>query len=496
MMSKKYVTFQWFSSLIVIGWWMIMIDLFPINHQAFKKLYYSIFQNNPFFYIIFQSIYRYRTITLIIATILVLIYYVCCFGGKKVFEELNKEKFKQYSNKEYHTQLVHFLNKDIEKDSNIFWLDGKWGSGKTKFLNTFFENQEFEINNIYKVSCFGLKTREQVENNLREQIDMKSPFILLQKFPFIGELLIYISQTIGINKIKKNSIIIFDDLERVSVYFPEYNLNKKNEQIFVEDKESTQSFNNILGYIDYIAENFPVKIIVLLNKSEIPKTEIIWSKFKTGFYQFENWSEILDSLLSESLQKNSFEFNFLKNYYMFILLNTEKLNYRLVKNDISELIRASKSDSSLQSCILKMLHNYKNILTKWPKFREDSSEYNFFEIYDEPYNLPEFLTEEEEEELIGSINKKHFYFIKIFETLWNWENDSGNKVFPKILLQLEDREDYLLLDQYSNYERQLEDDKLDYEYVLSSSSMKNEQVEEINHRFDSLIKKYEVVTEN
>lgn len=82
-------------------------------------------------------------------------------------------------------------------------MNGSWGSGKTRFLNAFFENQKFGHNNIYKISCFGLKTREQLERNLREQIENKSTFYFLQSFPLIGDLLSYISQEVGLRKKKK-----------------------------------------------------------------------------------------------------------------------------------------------------------------------------------------------------------------------------------------------------------------------------------------------------
>lgn len=233
--KKKYEIFQWFSSLIMVGWWLCLLDLFEINHKFLKKLYESIFKDY-FTNNIIYKIYDYRLKLLFFLSIVFLFFYFIN-NRKKIFKELEDE---QYQSKEYHKNLVNFLNEDSYNGSNIFWLNGSWGSGKTRFLNAFFENQKFGHNNIYKISCFGLKTRERLERNLREQIENKSTFYFLQSFPLIGDLLSYISQEVGLRKIKKHSIIIFDDLERVAVFLNQKQFIYVNGryELIEEDKET------------------------------------------------------------------------------------------------------------------------------------------------------------------------------------------------------------------------------------------------------------------
>ncbi|WP_192828106.1 P-loop NTPase fold protein [Streptococcus agalactiae] len=440
---------------------------------------------NNFIYIIYDN----RFILLLISSIVFLIFYF--FNNrKKIFKELEDE---QYQSKEYHKNLVKFLNDDSYNESNIFWLNGSWGSGKTRFINVFFENQNFDHNNIYKISCFGLKTREQLERNLREQIENKSTFYFLQTFPLIGGLLSYISQEVGLKKIKKRSIIIFDDLERVAVFLNQKQfiyVNGRYELIEEEDKETIDAYNNIMGYIDYLAEEFPVKIIVLYNMNEIPKTKALWSKFKTNFNDFDNRSEILEDILTKAFpDKENNMYNFLKNYYMFILLVTNSSNYRSVKNDIYSLKKTSK----IKDYINNMLNNNKKILTKWPDNRNESKSYSFFSIDDRRYDGPDLISEEEKKELAKEINKKQHYYIKVFESLWNWVDKDGKKIFPQITLELNDREDYFRLDETSDYyEKQKIDNKLEYKFEIRECELKENEKKLINLQFDKLNKAYDL----
>ncbi|MCJ1971173.1 P-loop NTPase fold protein [Lactococcus carnosus] len=99
-----------------------------------------------------------------------------------------QNKFPQYNTTQstFHNNLVKFLNIEYKPGNNIYWLDGKWGSGKTHFIKTFFEEQKIKKSDIYYVSCFGIKTREQAEKILIREIENQSIFGTFDYIPLVG----------------------------------------------------------------------------------------------------------------------------------------------------------------------------------------------------------------------------------------------------------------------------------------------------------------------
>ena len=85
---------------------------------------------------------------------------------------------------------------------------------------------------------------------------------------------------------KRDSIIIFDDFERVS---------------YVAKSDNPSDYNDLLGYIDYLSENKRFKIIVILNSEEIGSAkEIIDNKFKLNHNRMEPTEEVIDNILKKS----------------------------------------------------------------------------------------------------------------------------------------------------------------------------------------------------
>ena len=86
---------------------------------------------------------------------------------------------------------------------------------------------------------------------------------------------------------KQDSIIIFDDFERVS---------------YAETSDNPSDYNDLLGYIDYLSENKRFKIIVILNSEEIKSTKknLIDNKFKLNHNRMVSTEEVIDNILKKS----------------------------------------------------------------------------------------------------------------------------------------------------------------------------------------------------
>ena len=166
-------------------------------------------------------------------------------------------------------------------------MDGSWGSGKTFFIKTFFENQIYKKKEIYYISCFGIKTREQAEKILINEIEKQSILGNLDFIPLVGGVFKWFFKTVGTDLMKRNSIIIFDDFERVS---------------YTGKSDKPSDYNDLLGYINYLSENKKFKIIVILNSEEIKLTKenLIDNKFKLNQHQMVCTEEVIDNILKKS----------------------------------------------------------------------------------------------------------------------------------------------------------------------------------------------------
>ena len=294
---------SWSSNVRIVEWYKIFIASIWVLYLAleieqFKRFalpIYKFVSNYNFFKDIISILYVNRVMILLvltIPTILDIIFKKVSY--KKVsYKKLDPELFPEYDLDDYpfQTHLVEFLNSP-DSIHNVFWLDGSWGSGKTFFIKTFFENQIYKKKEIYYISCFGIKTREQAEKILINEIEKQSILGNLDLIPLIGGVFKGFFKIVGTDLMKRDSIIIFDDFERVS---------------YAETSDNPSDYNDLLGYIDYLSENKRFKIIVILNSEEIKLTKknLIDNKFKLNQNRMLSTEEVIDSILRKSKLKDS-----------------------------------------------------------------------------------------------------------------------------------------------------------------------------------------------
>ncbi|MDK7119498.1 NTPase, partial [Streptococcus oralis] len=108
----------------------------------------------------------------------------------------------------------------------------------------------------------------------------------LDFIPLVGGVFKWFFKIVGTDLMKRDSIVIFDDFERVS---------------YVAKSDNPSDYNDLLGYIDYLSENKRFKIIVILNIKEIGSTkELIYSKFKLNHNRMVSTGEVIDNILKKS----------------------------------------------------------------------------------------------------------------------------------------------------------------------------------------------------
>lgn len=326
---------SWSSNVRIVEWYKIFIASIWVLYLAleieqFKRFalpIYKFVSNYNFLKDIISILYMNRVIILLALTIPTILFWFLDIIFKKVsYKKLDPELFPEYDLDDYpyQTHLVEFLNTP-DSIHNVFWLDGSWGSWKTFFIKTFFENQIYKKKEIYYISCFGIKTREQAEKILINEIEKQSILGNLDFIPLIGGVFKWFFKTVGTDLMKQDSIIIFDDFERVS-----YTGKSAN------SSDNPADYNDLLGYIDYLSENKKFKIIVILNSEEIKSTKenLIDNKFKLNQNQMVSTEEVIDNILEKSK---------LKNDYLGLILS---FIFKIYYVDIDERVVQDKNNDS------------------------------------------------------------------------------------------------------------------------------------------------------
>lgn len=434
---------SWSSNVRVVEWYKIFIASMWVLYLALEieqfKLFalpiYKFVSNYNFLKDIISILYVNRVIILLALTIpTILLWFLDIIFKKVSYKKLDPELFPEYDLDDYpyQTHLVEFLNSP-DSIHNVFWLDGSWGSGKTFFIKTFFENQIYKKKEIYYISCFGIKTREQAEKILINEIEKQSILGNLDFIPLVGGVFKWFFKTVGTDLMKRDSIIIFDDFERVS---------------YAETSDNPSDYNDLLGYIDYLSENKRFKIIVILNSEEIKSTKknLIDNKFKLNHNRMVSTEKVINNILEKSKLKNDYlgvilSFIF-KIYYVDIderVVEDKNKDSKLKKPSLREFQKSLEELSNITDnnkkadYIINWMNGREeteNVLMSLVKYFEDKPInldmgylYNILESELYQYKIDKAILKEEyystySENIIKIIKRKMRYFRKLLYFLW------------------------------------------------------------------------------
>ena len=457
---------SWSSNVRVVEWYKIFIASIWVLYLAleieqFKRFalpIYKFISNNNSLKDIISILYENRVILLLALTIPTILFWFLDIIFKKVsYKKLDPELFPEYDLDDYpyQTHLVEFLNSP-DSIHNVFWLDGSWGSGKTFFIKTFFENQIYKKKEIYYISCFGIKTREQAEKILINEIEKQSILGNLDFIPLVGGVFKWFFKTVGTDLMKRDSIIIFDDFERVS---------------YAETSDNPSDYNDLLGYIDYLSENKRFKIIVILNSEEIKLTKenLIDSKFKLNQNRMASTEEVIDNILKKSKLRDDdlgkiisliFKIYYVDKNYRWIQeknikLKEEKLSLRTFQKTLEELSNLD-DESEKEDYIIKWMNGWggtENILVSLFEYidRDEidkdyehlykKNSYLYYEILSIILNddIPEFMSDYPlvpipELVMYNMFEVKMRYFFYLLSLLWKkglkdlFISETGDKI--------------------------------------------------------------------
>lgn len=156
-----------------------------------------------------------------ISKIVILFYIILLLSTKTINFFWEKWLKSQEGKTRFEKSLFRYLRDN--SISHCFLVSGKWGSGKTYDVNTFFDKYyKFSKAKVYRISCFGLNTRNDLVEEINKTIEQTdSSFYttlinVLQYLPIIGEPIgKLMKKNYNYASLKKDSIFIFDDFERI-----------------------------------------------------------------------------------------------------------------------------------------------------------------------------------------------------------------------------------------------------------------------------------------
>jgi len=308
------------------------------------------------------------------------------------------------SNQHISQFLDYYIN--LSNPQYAVLLKGKWGSGKTHFINKYKDKLKENKQRYIYVSLYGVTNYDEIETKF---LQSSNPEMFNEKTIFAGKLAnAFINENIkeSLGQIKKilsslnakGNILIFDDLERCSI-----------------------NIIDLLGYINNFVEHQSYKVILIANEEELEKTEkytLIKEKLVGKTFEFKTDANLAyDSFLSELKNENRIKENILEKEKLNILelfKKSEFKNLRALRQTLLDFERFY--DEVLISHLLKeelikdilycfFLFSFEirqgnNEILKLDEFRgkhilslsngNTNKEKTKFEIYNDKYNLGHF----------------------------------------------------------------------------------------------------------
>jgi len=350
--------------------------------------------------------------------------------------------------------IDEFLNyyiddKKLKNPQYAVLLKGKWGSGKTHFINEYKKHLDEISQKCIYVSLYGVTSYDEIETKLLKAIH---PKLYNDKTIFAGKILKGLLK--GTLKLDLNDDGKTDGSASVQIpnFKPEDLLNTKDRILIFDDVERCSiDIVNLLGYINYFVEHQSYKVILIANEIELEKTE----KYK----------EIKEKLIGKTFE---FKTDVEQAYDSFIKeLNDENIltKHKDVIIDVFE-----KSECKNLRLLRQGLFDFKRV-----------------------YEL--VLKNHEKEELIRDFIR--FYFIFIFETRSDscvsiktliesaensWDKAISIEISKSLGIDKEKNDDEITVDKvYETYKVYINQDiilnSLTWEEIVEDSYINSEKIE-------------------
>ncbi len=241
-----------------------------------------------------------------------------------------KQRYGVFGLNEHITENISYYL-SLEKPEYAILLSGKWGSGKTYFIDDFIKeyiksnSSDDQKKRFIKISLFGLKDVSAID----EQIFQNLHPILASKYAKLTGNLLKSALKLGINfdcdGDGKKDGSLSTSLEKFNpLDFFTDKPKKDKEIIFVfDDLERTEiNTKEVLGYINYLVEQASFKVILIANEDKLIEVkEDVYIDFKEKvigktFEVRHNFPDVLDKFLDDNpIEIDGFKKSIIKGVY-------------------------------------------------------------------------------------------------------------------------------------------------------------------------------------
>jgi hypothetical protein len=231
-------------------------------------------------------------------------------------------------------------DKKLKNPQYAVLLKGKWGSGKTHFINSYKKHLDDEIKQKYiYVSLYGVTSYDEIETKFLKAIHPK----------------LYNDKTIFAGKIVKGLFkatfkFDWDDdgktdgsaSAQIPNFKPEDLLNTNDRILIFDDLERCSvKIVDLLGYINYFVEHQSYKVILIANEEELKKTKKykkIKEKLIGKTFEFKtDVNQAYESFVKEL--KNEEVFKIHKDTIIEVFEKSESNNLRLLRQGLFDFKR-------------------------------------------------------------------------------------------------------------------------------------------------------------
>lgn len=353
-----------------------------------------------------------------------------------VTDEIDKNEKELYKN-----IYNYFTNK---KDKIPIFVSGEWGAGKTYTINNFLNKYyKYSNQNVYKISCFGITTKEVLMERIKEACENEDNSVFNQVLYLIGEIPIIgaflkniLEKKYDINNIKNNSIFIFDNFERIE--WAKY--GKVAGHVTLNYENAISKYDIVVGVIDELIEKYNMKVIIIGNEREMVP-DYFYDTFicKLGCKKYtikpkekvfeDIWYEILD----KEIVKKEHREDFIK--ILEEVKNSSEIIWKLSnKNNIRILYRTIYNYISFILFLNEMGYEFNNDINEkisiyYSNFMVNICDYNEIEDIKEYDSIGLFFEKQSVRR-----NRKEYYYLADINAMWCvnreklylWENMEEN----------------------------------------------------------------------